>query len=466
MNYWELRTVVSKLVPRQLQLLSDHSKGSIKEKGRKKNYHQFNLMTQEWEKQERLLNTEEVSSFLEVSLRAQACPMPLNLDVWDGLLCGYGCRYCYADAFRSSLYTSFFDNPRSIGLRHCNPDFYKAELDKLFKHRDQQVSENADEKIKAISLEIPMRFGIRFEDFLPIEAKKGISLSMLKYLRDNAYPVMINTKSDLIGREDYIRPLSDNLAKAAVHITMITSDDETNKNLEPGAPPFSRRIWAAKQLTSAGVRVVARIEPFMVFINDDQAKTEEYIQAIKDAGINHVTFDTYSYSAKNPTIRQAFIRQGYDFTRMFTLMSDCQWLGSLLLGKFMDLFRAEGLKCSTFDMGNVPTNDDLICCNVGDWFKGRWNMGSIVPMVRFIMDRGLLPTSWKDYHSYVINSGGFLSNKLEIEVQELWNLMGNNAYHPSWAPHIEPAGIDQHGRRWKYDKNLPDFREEILKGVI
>lgn len=95
MDYYELRKIVSKLVPRQLLLLRDNSKGFIKEKGRKKNYHQFNLITQEWEKQERLLNTEEVSSFLEVSLRAQACPMPLNLDVWDGLLCGYGCRYCF-----------------------------------------------------------------------------------------------------------------------------------------------------------------------------------------------------------------------------------------------------------------------------------------------------------------------------------------------------------------------------------
>ena len=95
MDYWELRKVVSKLVPRTFRLREDARKGeAVKEKGRKKNYHQYDLVGQEMTKRERLLNTEEVNSFLEISCRAQACPMPLNLDVYDGLLCGFKCIYC------------------------------------------------------------------------------------------------------------------------------------------------------------------------------------------------------------------------------------------------------------------------------------------------------------------------------------------------------------------------------------
>jgi hypothetical protein len=66
---------------------SDGKQSAVKEKGRKGNYKQFNLTESKWEIQERLLNTEEINSFLEISIRAQACPMPLNIDVWDGLLC-------------------------------------------------------------------------------------------------------------------------------------------------------------------------------------------------------------------------------------------------------------------------------------------------------------------------------------------------------------------------------------------
>jgi hypothetical protein len=87
-NYWELRAKVAKIVPRMTQLYSSNRKSEIvREKGRKKNYSQFNLRHGEWRKQERLLNTEEINSFLEISVRAAACPMPFNMDIWDGLVC-------------------------------------------------------------------------------------------------------------------------------------------------------------------------------------------------------------------------------------------------------------------------------------------------------------------------------------------------------------------------------------------
>ena len=88
MTYWELRKLVSKIIPRMTQLISSSRKSEIvREKGRKKNYSQFNLRHGEWRKQERLLNTEEINSFREISVRAAACPMPFNVDVWDGLIC-------------------------------------------------------------------------------------------------------------------------------------------------------------------------------------------------------------------------------------------------------------------------------------------------------------------------------------------------------------------------------------------
>ena len=88
MDYWEIRKEVIKIVPRMTQLKSSRRRAeAVQEKGRKKNYSQFNLKLGEWRKQERLLNTEEINSFLEISARAAACPMPFNMDVWDGLMC-------------------------------------------------------------------------------------------------------------------------------------------------------------------------------------------------------------------------------------------------------------------------------------------------------------------------------------------------------------------------------------------
>lgn len=465
MDYYELRTALSKIVPRMTQLQPSKTKvNMVREKGRKGNYHQFHLGTGEWRKQERLLNTEEISSFLEISLRAAACPMPLNLDAWDGVTCQFGCRYCYANAFRASLYTSFFDNAKTLGLRHCNPEYYKRELDKKMGFRGQDPHSIVNSVNKAVAMEIPMRFGIRFEDFLPREKRMGVSLTLLKYLAEHDYPVMINTKSDLIGHDDYIQPLADNGAGAAVHVTMISSDNKFLRRLEPGAPTFEKRLGVCRNLVQAGIRTVARIEPFMIFLNDERSQVEDYIERVWDAGVRNITFDTYSYSANNPGIRQEFLRQGYDFERMFLLGCDSQRLGSLILSRFMDLFRDKGFSCSTFDLGNVPSNDQSICCEVGDWFKAGYNYGCAVSAVRFITRFRGRPVSWKRFATMVNNKGGFLSQGLEEEIHRLWNLEGNDSYGVDWGQGIEPAGRDEDGLIWAHVER--DRREELLEDVI
>ena len=468
-DYWELRKLVEGIIPRRTQLekLEKH-KGLVKEKGRKVNYQEFSFEREQYEIKQKLLNKEEIGSFLEVSLRAAHCPMPLNADVWDGLRCGFGCKYCFADSFRSSLYSAFFDNSKELGLRHAKPSFFRTEMDKLMKHRGSNKTNT--ELQKAISLQIPIRLGIRFEDFLPIEAKMGVSLNFMQYLSEQVYPIMVNTKSTLIGREDYVRALSDNKAGAAVHMTMISSDDILNKKLEPGAPPFRKRLEAAKALTDAGVRVVARIEPLMVFINDTPEDVAKWISEVKGAGINHITFDTYSFSASAPGVQRQMEIEGYDFKRMFYLMSDSQWLGSLILGEFMKMLKREGgFSSSTFDFGNAPINDQDICCECEDLYiplGGNFSWGNNVMAIRFIQREYPNPVTWRQYNWFVECRGGWLSESLKNDVFLSWNLLGNPAYFPDWAAGVEPCGLDPEGSKiWKFNPES-DFRLELLENLV
>lgn len=466
MNYWELRKLISKIIPRMGQFpIAKRNVGMVREKGRKKDYHQFDLRTSEWKKQERLLNAEEVKSFLEISLRAAACPMPFNMDVWDGLVCPFKCIYCFANAFRASLYTAFFDNSKTMGFRHCNPDYYKREMDKLLLKRGTDPHSITGDVQKAIAMEMPVRLGIRFEDFLKEESRQGIALTMLEYLSEQSYPVMINTKSALVAEDKYLEALSSNEAKAAVHITVISSDDSLLHKLEPGAPRYQKRLEAARLLTEAGVRVVARIEPYMVFITDGPEQVKQYMEDFWNAGVRNITFDTYSYSANNQGIRQDFMNRGFDYDRMFTLGCDSQALGSLLLHHFMQLFKDYGFSCSTFDIGNTAINDQDICCEVGDWFGKGFNYGSTVFAARFIISRGIKPTSWSDFETYVNEKGGFLSGTLRSDVHQLWNGEGNTAYVPAWSQGLTPIGMDENGIIWNY-REESDFRMNILEGML
>lgn len=461
-NYWDLRKIAARLVPRQSRFPSADAY-KLSEKGRKSNYHQYNLQTGSMDKMEKLLNTESIESFVEVSLRAQSCPMPLNIDVWDGLQCPFKCRYCYADYFRHSLYTSFFDNSKDIGLRSCTEEFYKGEFDKLLPHSGESVS-GENSVINAIRLRIPMRLGIRFEDFTPAEKQKGVSLGVLRYLAAANYPVMINTKSDLVGEEEYLRALADNPSRAAVHITMISSDEEFLKKMEPGAPSFAKRLKAAKRLESAGVRVVARIEPWMIFLNDSKDMVAEYMGKLREAGVQYLTFDSYSYSAYSKGLAENFYSQGWDFERMFLLSSDSQWLSSLLLGSFMDLFRNEGFFVNTFDQGNVPDNPDFICCSVGDWFSEKgagFNYGSGVVAIKFIQSHKGKAVHWKDFEKFVLDKGGWLSSQLRMEVKHLWNGEGDAAWPIYWGRGMEAIGQDEDGIVWRFNNNS-DFRMEML----
>lgn len=465
MDYWGLRNIVERVVPRMGQFGSIAHRGMVKEKGRKKNYFQYDLGAGDYVKKESLLNVDEIKSFVEVSLRSACCPLSLNLDTYDSLLCLHRCKYCFADSFRSTLYTSFFDNSREMGVRSANVNFLCSELDKLMRFRGLKET-LSNEVQKAFQLQMPVRFGIRYEDFLwGIEDERKISWEVLRYFQGVSYPVMINTKSDLVGRDDYVRVLSENKGKAAVHMTMISCDESFLSNIEPGAPPFKRRIEACKKLSAAGVKVVARIEPFMVFLNDSQNMVDEYLGHLKNAGVSSLTFDSFSYSARAPGIRENFLELGYDFDRMFLLMSDSQWLGSLLLGKFMEYVRKSGFSCSTFDAGNVVSNDDDACCEVGKWFGGKFCYGNTTSAIRYIKNQGGAPVSWSKYHSFVEENGGFLSESMMFQVKELWNLQGNNSYSIDWAVGLEPYGKDNDGLVWKFTEGA-DYREEMLQKIL
>jgi len=88
LDYWEARKLVAKIIPRITALKKDKSKvNAVREKGRKSGYHQYSVKEKDWIKQERLLSNDEINSFVEVSVRAAACPMPLNIDTYDSTVC-------------------------------------------------------------------------------------------------------------------------------------------------------------------------------------------------------------------------------------------------------------------------------------------------------------------------------------------------------------------------------------------
>lgn len=470
MDYWELRSLLESVIPRTTLLL-DRGAGREDElfasKGRKAHYREFNLARQGWVSRKRELSTDAMKHFLEVSTLAAECPMPLNLDVWDAPKCPFRCIYCFADRFRQSLYTSFYDNV-SGRLRCCSKAFLSKELPKYLRAQGKSPEEVDTPISKAIAIGVPIRFGIRFEDFTVREGKEGASLHALKILKDHEYPVMINTKSDLVAEDAYVEALHGNRGGRAVHITLLTVNEKLCKLLEPGAPSAKRRLKAAKVLSDAGIRVVARIEPFLPYIADSRDEVDAFTEAVWDAGVRNITLDNYSYGGNTPSVNAAFARVGLDLNRVYGIASTSQWLGSLLLGKFMEHLRSKGFSCSTFDQGNARTNDQTNCCEAGDVFKNL-SRGNLVNAVRYVW-RHKGPVCWSDFRQYVLENGGFLSAAIEKQVHQNWDLAeggGNTPGYNMLFSSLLSVGSDVDGTIWQArPDSVPDWRVERLKGLL
>lgn len=90
------------------------------------------------------------------------------------------------------------------------------------------------------------------EPFPWMDCKYEVSLNFLKSI-PNDTKLNIFTRSDLIAHDDYINELK----RLDVNVTILyTSDnDEINRQTEPGAPSYKRRLKAACKLNMLGIHV-------------------------------------------------------------------------------------------------------------------------------------------------------------------------------------------------------------------
>ena len=475
MNYWETRNALAKVLFPRTQYLHNADflrlggESDIREKGRKKGYAQYNVLSNRFERKELNFKNEILKNFIETSTHIINCPLPINIDLYDNIKCPFGCIYCFANRFRASLYTSFYDNYKEVGIRSCSPDYFLPKMEKLLTASERSIG-GASPLTKGLAMKIPIRIGARFENMLYAERDRKVTLRMLQFLTENKYPVIVNTKSPLIAEDNYVKVLSSFKKGTGVQITMISSDQELLSKLEPFAPSLKERMKACKILTDEGIHVVARLQPLMFFINDEKSKVDDYIAMLKESGIKNVAMENMSYRIATPKMQEQFIKMGYDFTKMEQFTTFSQRISSFLMSKFSAYLRKHGLNISSNDFGQATENShEYVCCgfdNVAPW--DNINYGNIFTAMRFIQRRGKV-TAWSDFDSFVNKKGGFLSDSVRADVQNIWNISlykdKNANLALDFGAHFIPMGEDEDGLLWKYDKSF-DLRAEVIEKFI
>jgi DNA repair photolyase len=178
--------------------------------------------------------------------------------------CDHNCIYCYATS-----YIPHFNN--------CRP---KKNLMPRLQKEAQQL------RGQLISI------ANSSDPYPTIEKNLKLTRQCLKILSQYPCKVQIITKSDLVTRDtDILRKMN-----AVVAFTITTENDNLAKQLEPKAPPPSKRIRAIQHLTRHNIPVCARIDPMIPSLNDNP---EELIKTLATLGVKHITTSTYKAKPDN-----------------------------------------------------------------------------------------------------------------------------------------------------------------------
>ncbi len=205
--------------------------------------------------------------------------LPLKCDTWSS--CQNWCRYCYANELRASTLgrTGIKPNPSVARL---------LDLKKVIRQFEDAYRYN-DEKNPFMNWAIRSKYFIELgtmgETFQDADEYFRVSYNFFKLTSEYNMPIFINTKMNLICRNDkYKKLLTEHKAPIIICLTLTTEDDKLGKLYEPLSPLPSERLKTCKELNQYDhIITIVYISPFMPSVTDKDPKA--YTEAMLDAKI-------------------------------------------------------------------------------------------------------------------------------------------------------------------------------------
>lgn len=131
-------------------------------------------------------------------------------------------------------------------------------------------------------------FTLCTDPYQPLEEEYEITRKCIQILSKHSFPILIVTKSDLVLRDMDIFKKT----KTVVSITVTTISEDVAKIIEPYALSPKRRISALEKIAEKGIPAVARIDPIIPTINDNEKDFEKLVSTLADVGVRQVTIST------------------------------------------------------------------------------------------------------------------------------------------------------------------------------
>ncbi len=215
-------------------------------------------------------------NLINIFAGSQQCHYAFQVDTYlEG--CTHECVYCYArdEGLKENRWNN--PSPAACNIEEVRDIFYS-------------VFETDRENIWRSVLEqrIPVRLGGYTDCFMKLEQSRGVTLRLLKILKQYRYPHIIVTRSELVAREPYLTELDPGLT--SVQLSIPSLDRSLVDLMEPGAPTVSARLQTLETLTKAGFWTVVRVNPLFPIYPDGYYSNPDF-----DRSGPVKTFDYFSY---------------------------------------------------------------------------------------------------------------------------------------------------------------------------
>jgi DNA repair photolyase len=199
----------------------------------------------------------------------RTCPHAAIVNITKSGHCFFNCVYCYARGYPWSR------TGNAIEVYQNTPELLDAEL-------------------SSIKICPPLYFCAVTDPFQPLDLVFNTSLRSMSIAAKHNVFFTIVTKSDLV-----LRILETSWCNYERFRVSITCESINHKKLRAlsNAPPAFKRLRAIEELISAGIDVVARVDPIISGFTDDRDELGELFEALSSIGVKNVTISTGTFRA-------------------------------------------------------------------------------------------------------------------------------------------------------------------------
>ena len=209
--------------------------------------------------------------------------------------CAFGCAYCYAryahryvaerlstsDAAGDVVREELAELPPWLAFERRI--FVKREAGAVLRRELRRPA-----RMRALLRETVV-IGTATDPYQPAERRYRITRGVLEALAEQrGLSVTIITKSPLVTRDvDVLRRIA-SVSRLSVHVSLITTDRELARRLEPRAPTPEARLRAIARLREHGIEVGVNVMPVLPGITDAPHLLESLVRSVAAANASYL----------------------------------------------------------------------------------------------------------------------------------------------------------------------------------